>query len=238
MNGGFNAAAPPAAWNQGQSPYIDPRFAPGYPRSTVSVSPHRGNVYDSSSRMASVSLDPELSGAAPTSATGRSEFEAPADYHRRSASTSSSQRERPGPTPTVANLPPPMPSSRAPHAASAPVSGVPSARSSQSPKSSPTSSSYSVPEGIAASALDKLSAAAASSSPQPPSRHVADSSAAAPPPPPLCPPPPISIHTVRTVQPTTPLPPSLPSLRHETVPKTVPRWTSIVKPCRAAFEVG
>ena len=164
MNGGYPASAPPGAWNQGQSPYMDPRFAPGYPRSAVSVSPHRQNMYDPSSRMASASLDPELAGSAGRPEDRRSEFESPADYHRRSASTSSSQRDRV--PPSVATLPPPLPASRLPggavHAASAPVSVVPSARSSQSPKSSPTSSAYSVPEGIAASALDKLSAAAAS----------------------------------------------------------------------------
>ncbi|KAJ1032735.1 hypothetical protein NDA16_000756 [Ustilago loliicola] len=156
VNGAYPGTAPPAVWNQGQPAYIDPRFASGYPRSAaVSVSPHRQSAYEPSSRMASVSLDPELAGSMD------------ADYHRRSASTSSSQRDRV--PPSVASLPPPLPpSSRhaaAPHAASAPVSGVPSARSSQSPKGSPTSSAYSVPEGIAASALDKLSAAAASSSP-------------------------------------------------------------------------
>ncbi|EST06162.1 Zinc finger C2H2-type/integrase DNA-binding domain protein [Kalmanozyma brasiliensis GHG001] len=155
-NGGMYAGGvvPPAAWSQSQVPYIDPRFAPGYPRSTVSVSPHRANVYDPSSRLGSASLDPELAGLDPS-----------LDYHRRSASTSSSQRDRV--PPSVATLPPPGPATRLPlsgaHAASAPVSVVPSARSSQSPKSSPTSSAYSVPEGT--SALDKLSAAAASSSP-------------------------------------------------------------------------
>ena len=157
VNGAYPGTAPPAAWAQAQPAYIDPRFAPGYSRSAaVSVSPHCQSVYEPSSRMASASLDPELAGS-----MGRSED---ADYHRRSNSTSSSQRDRV--PPSVANLPPPLPpASRAAHAASAPVSGVPSARSSQSPKSSPTSSAYSVPEGIAASALDKLSAAAASSSP-------------------------------------------------------------------------
>ncbi|SPO22434.1 uncharacterized protein UTRI_01112 [Ustilago trichophora] len=163
MNGGYPAssAPPAAAWNQAQAPYIDPRFAPaGYPRSAVSVSPHRRDMYDPSSRMASSSLDPELAGG-----DRRSDYESPADYHRRSTSTSSNQRDRV--TPSVAALPPPLPASRAmpigsQHAASAPVSVVPSARSSQSPKSSPTSSAYSVPEGIAASALDKLSSAAAS----------------------------------------------------------------------------
>ncbi|TKY84876.1 hypothetical protein EX895_005956 [Sporisorium graminicola] len=157
MNGGvYPGSAPPVAWSQAPPPFIDPRFAPGYPRSTVSVSPHRRDMYDPSSRIAAASLDPELAGADSSAA----------EYHRRSTSTSSSQRDRV--PPSVATLPPPGPASRMPmaaHAASAPVSGVPSARSSQSPKSSPTSSAYSVPEGIAASALDKLSAAAASSSP-------------------------------------------------------------------------
>ena len=158
MNGAiYPGPAPPAAWSQAPPPYIDTRFAPGYPRSTVSVSPHRRDVYDSSARIAAASLDPELTG-----------LDSSADYHRRSTSTSSSQRDRA--PPNVASLPPPGPAaSRLPltaHAASAPVSGVPSARSSQSPKSSPTSSAYSVPEGVAAaSGLDKLSAAAASSSP-------------------------------------------------------------------------
>jgi len=158
INGTYPAPTPPpGAWSQSQSPYIDPRFAPGYPRSAaVSVSPHRRDMY-------AASLDPELSGS-------RSDLETPAEYHRRSASTSSSQREGLRVAPSVATLPPPLPASSrggptAAHAASAPVSVVPSARSSQSPKSSPTSSAYSVPEGIAASALDKLSAAAASSSP-------------------------------------------------------------------------
>lgn len=166
MNGGYPASAPPGAWNQAQAaPYIDPRFAQGYPRSAVSVSPHRRDMYDPSSRMASASLDPELAGVAGRP-EDRREYESPADYHRRSTSTSSSQRDRV--PPSVATLPPPLPASRHPmnaHAASAPVSVVPSARSSQSPKSSPTSSAYSVPEGIAASALDKLSAAAASAQP-------------------------------------------------------------------------
>ncbi|CDW97394.1 hypothetical protein [Sporisorium scitamineum] len=158
MNGGvYPGSAPPVAWSQAPPPFIDPRFTPGYPRSAVSVSPHRRDVYDPSSRIAAASLDPELVGA---------DASAAAEYHRQSTSTSSSQRDRV--PPSVATLPPPGPASRVPmaaHAASAPVSGVPSARSSQSPKSSPTSSAYSVPEGIAASALDKLSAAAASSSP-------------------------------------------------------------------------
>ncbi|GAC96994.1 hypothetical protein PHSY_004578 [Pseudozyma hubeiensis SY62] len=155
MNGmGFPGSAPPVAWSQqAPAPYIDPRFTPGYPRSAaVSVSPHRRDMY-------SATLDPELAGA-------ERSYESPADYHRRSTSTSSSQRDRV--PPSVAALPPPGSSARLPltaHAASAPVSVVPSARSSQSPKSSPTSSAYSVPEGIAASGLDSLSAAAASSSP-------------------------------------------------------------------------
>ncbi|SJX61338.1 uncharacterized protein SRS1_10330 [Sporisorium reilianum f. sp. reilianum] len=157
MNGGvYPGSAPPVAWSQAPPPFIDPRFAPGYPRSAVSVSPHRRDVYDPSSRIAAASLDPELAGADSSAA----------EYHRRSTSTSSSQHDRV--PPSVATLPPPGPATRLPlaaHAASAPVSGVPSARSSQSPKSSPTSSAYSVPEGIAVSALDKLSAAAASSSP-------------------------------------------------------------------------
>lgn len=173
VNGGYPATGPlPGAWNQAPPAYIDPRFAPGgYPRSTVSVSPHRRDLYDPSSRgMASGSLDPELSSLVGRPDDRRSEFEISADYHRRSTSTSSSQRDRV--PPSVGSLPPPShPASRVPgasHAASAPVSVVPSARSSQSPKSSPTSSAYSVPEGIAASALDKLSAAAASSSPATP----------------------------------------------------------------------
>lgn len=157
LNGvAFPGSAPPVAWGQqAPSPYIDPRFTPSYPRSAVSVSPHRRDMYAGS-------LDPELAGA-------ERQYESPAEYHRRSTSTSSSQRDRV--PPTLATLPPPSSASRLPmaahavHAASAPVSVVASARSSQSPKSSPTSSSYSVPEGIAASALDKLSAAAASSSP-------------------------------------------------------------------------
>ncbi|SNX82639.1 uncharacterized protein MEPE_01345 [Melanopsichium pennsylvanicum] len=168
MNGGYPASAPPGTWNQGaQAAYIDPRFAPsGYPRSAVSVSPHRRDVYDPSSRMASASLDPELAGSAPPSQERR-DFDSTAEYHRRSTSASSSTRDRIGP-PSIASLPPPLaPATRLPltsHAASAPGSVVPSARSSQSPKSSPTSSAYSVPEGIAASALDKLSSAAAAQS--------------------------------------------------------------------------
>lgn len=157
MNGAYGGAPPPPppAWSQSQPAYLDPRFAPGYARTGVSVSPHRRDVYDPASRIGSASLDPELAGA--VGRPDERQYDSPAEYHRRSVSTSSSRGGG------VASLPPPLPASRpsaAAHAASAPVSVVPSARSSQSPKSSPTSSAYSVPEGIAASALDKLAGAA------------------------------------------------------------------------------
>ncbi|SPO35615.1 uncharacterized protein PSFLO_01086 [Pseudozyma flocculosa] len=83
----------------------------------------------------------------------------PADFHRRSLSMGTSH-DRGGAMPAQ------LRSSGAPYPISAPGSNMPSARASQSPKSSPTSSSNSGPDSAAArslSVLDKLASANTSS---------------------------------------------------------------------------
>ncbi|PWZ03257.1 hypothetical protein BCV70DRAFT_204064 [Testicularia cyperi] len=175
-------ASSTASWAQSQASYLDPRFGPGYAR-TNGLPPPKRDIPDPLSRASSAALDPELRYDMPksraesfgTNGSGIRPDEKPlygsryegdlAEQHRRSASMGSSNRERAMAAPSSSALPP-LSSRMA--AASAPGSVMPSARSSQSPKSSPTSTAYSVPEGIAASALDRLSAAAASSAPAPP----------------------------------------------------------------------
>lgn len=165
-----STAAP--GWTQAQAGFIDPRFSSAHSR-PATASPSRRDLPDAMGRPSLAILDPDLSmeGPKPPRSDDRSfvpRYDGePIDEHRRSASTSSSHRDGAramAAPPSALSMPSPSinrPSST--HVPSAPGSVVASARSSQSPKSSPTSSVYSVPEGIAASALDKLSATAGAS---------------------------------------------------------------------------